>query len=168
MQHPKPHEPQWRAYEDCRSVVTLLLSRALGTRLCGVTGVISQYGWEPDWPVVLHFPSQSVCVQTKCDYLWAFDPWVMGDPLFEKSNDDDPLQLAEESLVQRLGLQPLLGCELLEVYWPASRGFDVEQQFLLAFGGASLRIYDAGDQLGLQCLTSDHPQELSAIWERLL
>jgi hypothetical protein len=168
MQSAKRPEPQWRAYEDCQSIVALLLSHARGTRLCGITGVISQYGWEPDWPVVFHFPSQNVSFQTKRDYLWAINAWIMGDALFEKDSDEGPLQLVEGSLVPLLGLEPLLGCELRGVYWPASRGYDAEQQFLLAFGNALLRIYDAGDQLGLQYLTSDNPDALSAFWERLL
>jgi hypothetical protein len=168
MHSTKLLEPQWQVYEDCHSIVTLLLSPARGTRLCGITGVVSQRGWEPDWPVVFHFPLQSVCFQTKCDYLWSIEPWNIGDALFAKGNEEGPLHLAEGSLVPLLGLAPLLGCELQAVYWPASRGYDVEQQFLLAFGGASLRVYDAGDQLGLQYLAHGQPHAPSLFWERLL
>lgn len=82
----------------------------------------------------------------------------------EDVNAHGPLMLSERSLVQLLGLHGLVGTTLKAIYWPAVRSYGIEQSFVLAFDGNSLRISDAGDQLGLQVLASDQARLLPTDW----
>ncbi len=148
------YKPSWIGYEEAPSRIARLFEKAIGSKLQDITGVVSQYGWEPDWPIVLRFSSVSISFATKCCNLWSIDEWGDDDGLRKDINDEGlPLILSERSLVQLLDLRGLVGTLLRSVYWPAVRGYGVEQCFVLTFAVNALRIYEAGDQLGLEVLT---------------
>lgn len=58
------------------------------------------------------------------------------------------------SILGLLNLMCLKGQELEAVLWPVSRGDDVEQSFVLRLGKSLLRIFDAGDELGVEVIAN--------------
>jgi hypothetical protein len=101
----------------------------------------------------LEFESGAVSINTKCDRDWTIDAWN-GFPF--RSEDESNRGLCYASVLFLPNLERLKGKVLDEVLWPSNRAHGIVQCFFLRFGEHVLRIFDAGDQLGLSAIESSH------------
>lgn len=128
------------------------IGKYVSSRLLDIRGVISEEGWEPDWPIILEFESGVVSMNTKCSRDWAIDPW---EGYHFSSNEEWPLSCTSLHALPQVAR--VYGKTLDAVFWPANRTHGMEQCFLLLFGNQMLKIFDAGDQLGLAVFESSQP-----------
>lgn len=156
------YSPTWVEYEDLTGQIAVNLSGCVGRRIQDINGTVSQDGWGPDWPVVLRFESTAVAINTECGHLWAVDRWL--DFPLRPQEPGDPLPIRFESIGKRVALDEILGQELLGVTWPKDRSYGIVQCLLFRFTRSDLRIFDAGDELGLEVL----PTQDTASWERIV
>ena len=70
------YSPSWLDYEQSGLEVRKALTPLVGHQLSDIKGVVSQRGWEPDWPLVFQFDVAAVSFATHSDYLWAIDRWL--------------------------------------------------------------------------------------------
>jgi len=101
----------------------------------------------------LEFESGAVSINTKCDRDWAIDPW---NTFPFRSEDEFNRGLSYASLLYLPNLERLKGKALDGVLWPANRAHGIVQCFLLRFMEHTLKVFDAGDQLGLSVIESSH------------
>lgn len=144
------YSPCWVEYESVGSFVQRLFAPVIGDHLLDIKGVVSQRGWEPDWPIVLEFSSVTIGINTKCSYLWAIDLWRHFR--LRDQAEDNLLQLRFESIAQRIGLSTVLGSTLVRISWPRDRSYGQIQSILFRVGEHALRVFDAGDELGIEIL----------------
>jgi hypothetical protein len=144
------YAPTWVAYEQSAERIREICAPHVGSSLVDIKGIVSSDGWEPDWPLILCFESGAVAINTKCDWQWAIDRW--SDHTFDRADSDPDFRLLYVSLLGTLGVESLRGQSLLEIHWPSDRSYGIEQSFLFCFGDIWLRIFDAGDQLGVALL----------------
>ena len=146
------YRPIWVPYDQTAERISVLLDPHLNALLLDIKGVVSNDEWEPDWPLVLELESGSVGINTKSDWLWAFDRWK--DYPFRQDPSASDLVLSYRSVLEQLGLKPLKGRRLTEVLWPVDRRFkwEIGESFLFRFDNVYLQIFDAGDCLGVKLL----------------
>lgn len=75
-------------------------------------------------------------------------------------NDDMPLNIAEDSLIDLLEMRELVGEALQAIYWHPDPGPNDSPGFLFQFTNRILKILDVGDQLGLQLQQYQQENEL--------
>lgn len=147
--------PHWVEYEDAPVKVAKNLTPFLGSSIQDINGVISPDGWEPDWPLVFVFDSGSFAINAKCDLYWSIERWDdyrFHDETEEMNNAN--MILSYESVTKSLDLSPILNDTIRGVSWPQKRGYEEIQSFLLRFENADLRVFDAGDKLGIELITN--------------
>lgn len=147
----KNYNPIWQEYGSMESILSTLFMTVVNECVIDIKGVVSQNGWEPDWPIVIQFESSSISFNTKCGYLWAIGSFENIEFCYEEN--DLPLKLRYEPLSQYLDITSLLNNKLIGVYM-FENCVDKEQVFLLQIGRYYLKIFDAGDELGLEIVTS--------------
>jgi len=144
------YQPTWLEYADASIRFRDHLSAVAGETFGDIKGVVSQDGWEPDWPVVFEFPTAVFAINTKQDHLWAIDRWH--DFRLRVQDEGEPLVLTYESIADIVDLTDAIGKQLEAIAWPRDRSDWSQQAFLFRFVGANLRVFDAGDELGLEVL----------------
>lgn len=74
------YRPTWLGYKAAGQAVREIMAKHVGRRLLDIRGVTCEEGREANSTMVLQFESGAVSINTKCDHLWAIDPW--GDYCF--------------------------------------------------------------------------------------
>jgi hypothetical protein len=147
----KNYEPNWQEYDAIKIQLQRLFSMANNEKIIDLKGVFSQDGWEPDWPIVILLESTSISFHTKCNYLWAIGEFQKVE--FHCEKRELPLRLKFDTVTNDFNFSKLLYQKLTACFQAKTHVYGDEQAFLLQIGKFYLKIYNAGDELGLKLIT---------------
>ncbi len=142
----------WQEYESIGNTLSKLFKVVINEHILEINGVVSQDGWEPDWPIVIKFESMSIGFHTKNDYLWSIDSFENIEFCYEKN--DLPLDLKYKHLRNHMNINRILNRRFAGLFKVKNHSGIEEQAFLLQVGRYFFKIFDAGDELGIEILTS--------------
>ncbi|MGG6298252.1 hypothetical protein ACQ4M4_28135 [Leptolyngbya sp. AN02str] len=167
------YRPTWVEYEAASDHLCAHLRPMMASPLCDIWGVVSEEGWEPDWPLILWFEAGAVSFSTKCSERWAIEPWNAATHFDPTILNESTFQILElESLVTGRSPQPafapLIGQALTTVHWPTHRSYGVLQSFFLWFETVGLHIFDGGDEIACAIVSGEEWLTLIAHTECLL
>lgn len=138
-------ETAWVEYKEFVTKIESIFQKAIGQKLLGICGDIQDNDWNPNEPLILHFPTIKIAINTQRSYLWS---------LYElKDNQKFYKELLNfPSVIEYFDLKNITGLDLKTVRIGVFNGINYlsEESILLDFHTYLLNIYDAGDELGIE------------------